>query len=173
MRKATWVIAMTVVLFMYAPGSADEKHKAVEKELAKMQGLYGSYGANFSHSDGREVIAQPVTELFKTHRIEGNKWLSVDAKGKAIGEEAIITLDPSASPKKIELTYRRKGEKGKPDEQVKHYGIYEVSDEGLSVHWGPVLNTGGTKPAPKQFLQRGKPVKGVDGLAIGYSRIKE
>ncbi len=173
MWKATWVIGMTVVLFMSALGSADEKHKAVEKELARMQGLYGSHGANFSHTGGQEVNAQPVVELFKTHRIEGNKWMSVDTNGKATGEVGIITLDPSASPKKIELIYTHKGEKGKPDKRVKHYGIYEVSDEGLSVHWGPALNTGGTKPAPKQFLQRGKPVKGVDGLAIGYSRIKE
>jgi uncharacterized protein (TIGR03067 family) len=167
MRKATWVVGMTVVLFMSALGSADEKHQAVEKELAKMQGLYGSQGANFSHTGGQEVIAQPVAEMFKTHRIEGNKWLTVDARGKATAEAAIITLNPSASPKKIELTYTQKGE------QVKRYGIYEVSDRGLSVHWGPALNTGGTKPAPRQFLRRGNPVKGVDGLVTVYSRIKE
>jgi uncharacterized protein (TIGR03067 family) len=173
MRILISALAMTVLVFASPQASADDKDKAVEKELAKLQGLYGSYHANFSHTDGKEIFAQPLTELVKTHRIEGNKWLLVDAKGKATGQEAIITLDVSSSPKQIQFTYTRKGEKGKPDEQVRHYGIYEASEGGLMVHWGTAENIGGTKPAPKQFLELGKPIKGVDGLAINYSRIEE
>lgn len=150
-----------------------DKGKAAERELTKLQGLYGSHLGSFSHADGREVNYQPVVELVKTHRIEGNKWIPVDAAGKPNGDAAVITLDASASPKRIQLTFSRKVGKGKPAEQVRRYGIYEVSEDGLSVHWGPARNTGGTGPAPKQFLERGKPVKGVEGLAVSYQRIKE
>lgn len=173
MRILISALVVGVLLVALPWVQADVKDKAVEQELTQLQGLYGSHHANFSHADGREVIAQPVVGLVKTHRIKGNKWTPVDAKGKASGDAAVITLDVSSNPKKIQLTFTRKGVKGKPDEQVKHYGIYEGSEGALSVHWGPARNTGGTGPAPKQFLKMGKPMKGLDGLAIGYERIKE
>src|SRR5437763_794788 len=104
MQKVLLGIGMTVLLFASPRGGADDKEKAVEKELARLQGLYGSYQANFSHTNGKEIVAQPLTELVKTHFIKGNRWLPVNARGKATGQAAIITLDVSASPKKIRLT---------------------------------------------------------------------
>src|SRR5438876_6113668 len=126
---------------------AEDKESATDKELKELQGVWGTFLDNYSHDNGFEAIAQPITELSK-HRIQGNKWVEVDAKGKPKGVEMTITLDPSTNPKKIQLTYTVKGDKDQPDKKVTDYGIYSLDGDGLKVHFGlfDVENRGGTKP---------------------------
>jgi uncharacterized protein (TIGR03067 family) len=152
-------------------GRADDKDKAVEKELAQMQGVWcRGLALEFSHSNGQQGESRPLDELVKSHRIQGNKWIPYDFQGKITKVEKTITIDISTNPKKIQLTTTRKGGEGQPDVKVTEYGIYQLNGDGLKVHWGLEDPKGGTKPAPKQFLQESKVIEGVEGFAIRYSR---
>jgi len=174
MRAIVMTSLIGVFLGVAATVCADDKESAADKELRKLQGVWGTILDNYAHNDGFEAIAQPITELSK-HRIQGNKWVDLDAKGKPTGDQKTITLVPSTNPKQIRLTYTVKGEKGQPEKQFTDYGIYKLEGDALMVHWGPfdVEKRGGTKPAPKQFLKFNKPIKGVDGLATRFGRVKE
>jgi uncharacterized protein (TIGR03067 family) len=174
MRIRILAIGMTVLLFPSSHGTADEKQKAVEKELARMQGIWcRGLTLEFSHHDGKQDESRPLDELVKSHRIQGNKWIAYDFQGKITNVEKTITLDLSSKPKQIQLTTTRKGRNGQPDVTFTEYGIYELNGDSLSVHYGLEDPKGGTRPAPKQFLQSGKPVEGVEGFATAYTRIKE
>jgi uncharacterized protein (TIGR03067 family) len=173
MRILMLVTSLIVLLCASFQGKADEKEKAVEQELARMQGLWGSNHADYWHTNGAEDQVRPLEELKKSHRIQGNRWIVVDDKGKATGVEKIITLDVASNPKKIQLTTTRKGGENRPDQKITEYGIYQLTRDGLLVHFGPPDDKGGTKPAPRTFLQFGKPIKGLDGAAILSERVKE
>jgi uncharacterized protein (TIGR03067 family) len=175
MRILVVAIGMTVLLLASSHGTADEKEKAVEKELAQMQGIWcrGQTLEFIHYGDGGESSSRPLTELVKSHRIQGNKWIMYDFEGKITKVEKTITLDISSNPKKIQLTTTRKGRDGKPDVKFTEYGIYQLKGDALIVHYGLEDPKGGTKPAPKQFLQEGKVIEGVEGFATKYTRIKE
>jgi uncharacterized protein (TIGR03067 family) len=174
MRTRIVAIAITLLLFIAFHGRADDKDKAVEKELAQMQGIWcRGLVLEFSHSNGEEGQSRPLDKLEKSHRIQGNKWIMLDFEGKVTKVEPTITLDLSSEPKKMQLTTTRKGRNGQPDVKITQYGIYQLKGDSLTVHWGLEDPKGGTKPAPKQFLQSGKLVKGVEGFATTYTRIKE
>jgi uncharacterized protein (TIGR03067 family) len=174
MRIPIVAIGMTALLFPLSHGTADEKEKAVEKELARMQGIWcRGLALEFSHRNGGQEESRPLDELVKSHRIQGNKWIIYDFKGNITNVEKTITLDLSSNPKKIQLTTTRKGRDGKPDVTFTEYGIYQLNGDSLKVHYGLEDPEGGTKPAPKQFLQAGKLVGGVEGFAIRYTRIKK
>jgi uncharacterized protein (TIGR03067 family) len=174
MRTRIVAIAITLLFFPSFHGRADDKEKALEKELAQMQGVWcRGQALEFSHSNGHQDESRPLDELVKSHRIQANKWIPYDFKGKITKIEKTITLDISSNPKKIQLTTTRKGGEGQPDVKVTEYGIYQLNGDGLTVHWGLEDPKGGTKPAPKQFLQEYKVIEGVEGFAIKYTRIKE
>jgi uncharacterized protein (TIGR03067 family) len=163
---------MTVLLFAASHAPASDKDTAVEKELARMQGLWcRGLTLEFSHRDGGQGESRPLDELEKSHYIQGNKWIMFDFEGKITKVEKTITLDISSNPKKIQLTTTQKGRDGKPDVISTEYGIYQLNGDGMTVHYGLEDLKGGTKPAPKQFLQSGKLVEGVEGFATKYSRI--
>jgi uncharacterized protein (TIGR03067 family) len=173
LRAVFVTLLMGLFLGVAVTAHADDKESAADKELKKLQGVWGTILDNYQHQEGFEAIAQPITELSK-HRIQGNKWVNLDANGKPTGDEMTITLDPSTNPKQIRRTYTVKGEDGQA-KQFTDYGIYKLEGDGLIVHWGlfDSEKRGGTKPAPKQFLEYNKPIKGVDGLATRYGRVKE
>src|SRR5262249_8801017 len=76
MRTRIAASVMTVLLFVSFSGMADEKDKAVEKELAKMQGIWcRGLALEFSHRDGDQYESRPLDKLEKSHRIQGNKWI--------------------------------------------------------------------------------------------------
>jgi uncharacterized protein (TIGR03067 family) len=165
---------MTVLLLSSSNGTPGMKEKAVEEELARMQGIWcRGLTLEFSHHNGEQDESRPLDELVKSHCIKGNKWILYDFKGNITNVEKTITLDLSSNPKKIQLTTTRKGRDGKPDVTFTEYGIYQLNGDGLTVHYGLEDPKGGTKPAPKQFLQAGKFVEGVEGFATAYTRIKE
>jgi len=164
---------MTVLFFAFSDGTADDKEKAVEKELAQMQGIWcRGLILEFSHSNGEQSESRPLDELVKSHRIQGNKWIMYDFQGMITKVEKTITLDLSSNPKKIQLTTTRTGQDGKPV-TFTEYGIYKLDGDGMTVHFGLADPKGGTKPAPKQFLQSGNVIKGVAGFATAYTRIKK
>jgi uncharacterized protein (TIGR03067 family) len=174
MRIRILAIGMMVLLFPSSHGTADEKEKAVAKELARMQGIWcRGLALEFSHRHGGQYESRPLDELVKSHRVQGNKWIMYDFQGKITAVEKTITLDLSSNPKKIQLTTTRKGRDGKPDVTFTEYGIYQLNGDSLKIHHGLEDPKGGTKPAPKQFLQASKLIEGVEGLAISYTRIKE
>jgi uncharacterized protein (TIGR03067 family) len=174
MRIRILAIAMTVLLFPSSHGTADEKDKAVEKELAQMQGIWcRGLTLEYSHRNKEQWESRPLDELVRSHRIQGNKWIMYDFQGKITKFEKIITLDHSSKPKKIQLTATRKGRDGKPEVAFTEYGIYRRNGDSLIVHFGLENPKGGTEPAPKQFLQAGKLVESVEGSATAYTRIKE
>jgi len=168
------MIGLTALLCATPIGRPDEKDMAVEKELAKMQGVWcHGLALEFSHCNGGQGESRPLDKLEKSHRIQGNKWIMYDFQGKITKVEKTITLDINSKPKKIQLTTVRKGQDGKPDVTLTEYGIYQLNGDGLTVHYGLEDPKGGTKPAPKQFLQENKVIEGVEGFAIKYTRIKE
>ena len=174
MRLRRLAIGITVLLLAAPAVPADEKDKAVEKELARMQGIWcRGLTLEFSHRNGEQGENGPLDKLEKSHRIQGNKWTMYDFQGKLTHTEMTITLDLSAKPKKIQLSTTRKGTDGKPDVTITAYGIYQLNGDSLVVHFGLDDPMGGTKPAPKQFLQSGKVIDGVEGFATAYTRIKE
>jgi uncharacterized protein (TIGR03067 family) len=174
MRMRILAIGITVYLFASPAVPADEKDKAVDKELAQMQGIWcRGLTLEFSHHNGGQDESRPLDELVKSHRIQGNKWIMYDFQGKITKSEMTITLDLSSAPKKIQLSTVRKGTDGKPDVTITAYGIYQLNGDSLIVHFGLEDPKGGTKPAPKQFLQSGKLIEGVEGFATAYTRIKE
>jgi uncharacterized protein (TIGR03067 family) len=174
MRIQILALGLTVLLFPSSNGRADQKEKAVEKELSQMQGIWcHGLALEFAHRNGAQEETRPLDELVKSHRIQGNKWIMYDFKGNITNVEKTITLDLSSNPKQIRLTTTKKGRDGKPDVTFTEYGIYQLNGDSLKVHYGLEDPKGGTKPAPKQFLHAGKLVEGVEGFAIGYTRIKE
>jgi uncharacterized protein (TIGR03067 family) len=174
MRTRIVAITITLLHFISFHGRADDKEKAVKKELAQMQGVWcRGQALEFFHSNGHQGESRPLDKLVKSHRIQGDKWILYDFKGKITKVEKTITLDTSSNPKKIQLTTTRKGGDGQPEVKVTEYGIYQLNGDGLKVHWGLEGPKGGTKPAPKQFLEEYKVIKGVEGFAIKYTRIKE
>jgi uncharacterized protein (TIGR03067 family) len=167
-------IGVTVLLCSSSPGMADDADKAVEQELARMQGIWcRGLTLEFAHRNGGQEESRPLDELVKSHRIQGNKWMMLDAEGKITGVQKTIILDVSSEPKKIQLTTTRKGGDGKPDVTITDYGIYRLNGDGLTIHFGLEDPKGGTKPAPKQFLQSNKIVEGVEGYAVGFTRVKK
>jgi uncharacterized protein (TIGR03067 family) len=174
MRLRILAIGVTVLLLPSSGGTAGKKQTAVEKELARMQGIWcRGQTLEFSHSNGDEGSSRPLTELEKSHRIRGNKWIMFDFAGKITKVEKTIVLDLCSNPKRIQLITTQKGRDGKPEVKFTEYGIYELTGDSLTVHYGLEDPKGGTKPAPKQFLQAGRLIKGVEGFATRYTRIKE
>jgi uncharacterized protein (TIGR03067 family) len=174
MRLLILALGMTVALSPSSDSTAEEKEKAVKEELAKMQGIWcRGLALEFSHRNGQQEESRPLDKLEKSHLIQGNKWIMYDFQGKITHMAPTITLDISSNPKKIQLTTTHKGTDGKPDVKVTQYGIYELNGDSLRVNFGLEDPKGGTKPAPKQFLQETKVIEGVEGFAIRYTRIKE
>jgi uncharacterized protein (TIGR03067 family) len=173
MRSQLLAVGMALLFFPVPHLMADEKEKEVEKELAHMQGIWcRGLTLEFSHRDGGQDESRPLDELVKSLRIHGNKWIMLDLDGKNTKEERTITLDISSSPKRIQLSTTRTGPDGKPV-TITQYGIYKLNGDGMTVHFGLEDPKGGTRPAPKQFLQSGNVIKGVEGFATAYTRIKE
>jgi uncharacterized protein (TIGR03067 family) len=150
MRAFMTSVALAIGLWL--PATAEEPKKdTVESELKLLQGLWQSSPGGMEHRDGKQVVRNPVLEG-PCFFIAGDRLINLDAEGKPTGKEEKITLDVKADPKRITLT--PVGEKNaKPT-----HGIYSATGSSLIIHLG--LDGG---PAPKQFLELNKPVKGVDG----------
>jgi uncharacterized protein (TIGR03067 family) len=145
---------------VWPSSKAFEKYREAVRELVgegpqaefnKLQGLWEHPLGGMVHRDGTQVVYQPGIDgpCFFIH---GDRLIWLDKEGSPTGEELTIRLDLTAEPKRISFT--RVGD-GK---EKSMHGIYEVTGASLRLHVG--LDGG---PAPKQFLEINKPIKGVDG----------
>jgi uncharacterized protein (TIGR03067 family) len=138
---------------------AEKPAPAVKKELAKLQGVWEYDLGLILHENGRQVVIMPADRQ-KRVQIRGNTFQFRQDEKQPWKWEATITLDPSANPRRLQLT--RKVKEGGKEKAVVEQAIYRFSSDGrlLFIHFGLP-----GKPAPKQFLELNKPMKGVDGKA--------
>jgi uncharacterized protein (TIGR03067 family) len=163
MRSIT--IFSALALFVAASAArAQEPPADVQAELKKLQGLWQDHLGGATHKDGGESVMQPVLDG-PCFFIDGNRIIWLDENGKPSGREDRITLDLKANPKQITRTAILID--GKEVAAAPRQGIYELTESGLRVQFG--LDGG---PAPKQFLEVNKPIKGVDGSEWMISRKK-
>jgi uncharacterized protein (TIGR03067 family) len=151
MRTLIQALLLTTVLWV--PAAADEaKQEVISNELKKWQGLWQTSPGGIEQRDGKQVVRQPSLDG-PCFFVLGDRLIWLDNEGKPTGKEERIVLDGKADPKRVTLTKfgEGKGEKGTE-------GIYSATGSTLQVNLG--LDGG---PAPKQFLELNKPVKGVDG----------
>jgi uncharacterized protein (TIGR03067 family) len=132
--------------------AADPKKDEAQSELKKLQGLWQTSPGGIEHRDGSQIVRNPVIDG-PCFYIRGDRLIWLDEDGKPTGMEKTITLDVKSDPRQITLT----PVDGKKDDKPSH-GIYSATDSSLMIHLG--LDGG---PAPKQFLELNKPIKGVDG----------
>jgi uncharacterized protein (TIGR03067 family) len=104
----------------------------------------------------------------KRVQIEGNKFRYRHKETGPWDWEATVTLEPTATPKRITLTRTIKAD-GK-EKTVVDSGIYKRTTDGeyLELHFGLE-----PKKPPRDFLVHEKPVKGVDGRVWTLKRAGE
>jgi uncharacterized protein (TIGR03067 family) len=147
------IATVAVASLFWIPGSADEpKQDEVQAELKKWQGLWQTSPGGIRHRDGEQAVANPVLDG-PCFFVRGDRLIWLDEEGKPSGKEEKISLDVKSDPKRITVTPVGAGKDSKPT-----HGIYSATGSTLTIHFG--LDGG---PAPKQFLELNKPVKGVDG----------
>jgi uncharacterized protein (TIGR03067 family) len=145
----------------------------IQAELKKLQGLWEHIPGGMEHEDGAQLVRGPASEG-RYFFIHGHTLIWLDKEGKPSGEEETITLESTATPKRIKFTTSRVGGR----ERVLREGIYKwesVPGVGagkaalnfLTIH----VNLDG-RPPPRRFLELNKPIKGVDGCEWLVSRCK-
>jgi len=120
-----------LILALWFPG-ADPKDDA-KKDLEKMQ---GTWTVQKLVRDGMEMPAEATTKM--SIEISKNK-MTVHAEGRP-GEEAEVTLDPSAKPAQFDFTPTNA-----TDKKVRQ-GLYKFEGETLYLCW-----TRGGGERPKAF----------------------
>ena len=149
MRTLIQALVLTTVLWI--PAAADEpKQEVMPNDLKIWQGLWQTLPGGIEQRDGKQIVRQPSLDG-PCFFVVGDRLIWLDNEGKPTGKEERIVLDEKADPKQVTLTKTASDEK--PTK-----GIYSVTGSTLRVNLG--LDGG---PAPKQFLELNKPVKGVDG----------
>jgi uncharacterized protein (TIGR03067 family) len=128
-------------------GRADDK--AVHDEWKKLEGVWSALNA--------EVDGKPVPDAQKPPRLEfkGNKLLG-------LGPEYTFTVDPSKSPKQIELVARVGGI------DIKSPAIYEINDDELKLCI-PLLEKAGSLDFKRPD---GFDCKAVSAILIRLKRVK-
>jgi RNA polymerase sigma factor (sigma-70 family) len=132
-------------------------------ELNELQGLWQDHMGGMEHTDGEEIVRQPVVNG-KCFFIRGDRLIWLTEDGRPSGKEEQITLDVKADPKRIALTPVLID--GKAVAARATVGIFELTKTGPRIHLGLDGST------PKRFLEPRKPVKGVDGREWLISRKK-
>src|SRR5580765_5246659 len=99
--RAVGLPAAGVLLAAAGPGlPADAPKGDVHAELKKLQGLWQHVPGGMKHQDGAQVVRGPTRDgpfFF----IQGDKLIWLDKEGKPSSEEEMVTLDPTADPKRI------------------------------------------------------------------------
>ena len=152
MRIALVTLLCTLVLTASGGTGARTDDKAdVEKELKKFQGTWTFESVE---AGGKEV---PAAE-FKGIRVtfEGNKYTV--KKGDEVIQAATQKLDPSKSPKALDVTVAEGPNKG-----ADMLGIYEIGPDTLKVCFDPE-----GKKRPTQF----KSASGSQTLVV-HKRVKK
>jgi len=125
---------------------------ALEKELRKFQ---GTWTFESSEADGKELPAGDLKGLVLT--FEGDKHTV--KKGNEVVQAGTQKLDPSKSPKAIDVTMTEGADKG-----AVMLGIYEINGDTLKV----CFNAAGKK-RPTQF----KSTPGSETFVNVHKRLKK
>jgi uncharacterized protein (TIGR03067 family) len=104
-----------------APG-ADPKDEAVKKE---MKALAGTWDVTKIVKDGKELPAEPAGTLLLVITADGKYSEKVEGKEN---ENGTVTIDPTKTPKTIDLTILEGSDKGK-----KQFGLYELKGDELKI----------------------------------------
>ena len=133
-------IALLLVAALLVPAVADDKADAGKKELDKLQ---GTWTATTIEYNGEKVLGGGVKEL--TVVVEGDK-LTVKGEDEEVKKygKATLTIDPSTTPKILDVSITSGDEKG-----TKFEAIYEVDKD----EWKLCLKPFG-KERPAKFESR-------------------
>jgi uncharacterized protein (TIGR03067 family) len=153
MRITLVTLLCTFVLTASGGTGARADDKAdVEKELKKFQ---GTWTFESSETGGKELPTGELKELTLT--FEGDKHTV--KKGDEVIQVGIQKLDPSKSPKTIDVTMAEGLNKGKV-----MLGIYEIDGDTLKVCFDPH-----GKKRPTEF----KSVPGSENFVNVHKRVKK
>jgi uncharacterized protein (TIGR03067 family) len=131
--KTQWLIIVAASLLV----AADAKEDAVKTDLKKLQGNWKLVSAVV---DGKKLPADLIKDRGDRIEIEGEKYTY---HGPVI-REMTLTLDPTKSPKEIDLTQRR-------GDQTKVWrAIYEVDGDMLKI----CRHQDGAQPRPTGFTSK-------------------
>jgi uncharacterized protein (TIGR03067 family) len=127
---------LMLVVWKRAQAAGGDKETAIQQELERFE---GSWRFDSIKAEGKAV---PI-ESFKGIRLvlKGDRFTMVEPQATSGGS---YTVDPSARPKSIDVTFTEGPEKGKSA-----YGIYELEGDTYTVCIGL---TG--KPRPTEFASR-------------------
>ena len=146
MRTALVTLLCTLVLTAFDGSCARADDKAdIEKELKKFQGTWTFESVE---AGGKEVPAAEFKGITVT--FEGDKYTV--KKGDDVIQAATLKLDPSKSPKALDVTVAEGPNKG-----AVMLGVYEISPDTLKVCFDPE-----GKKRPTQF----KSASGSETLVI-------
>ena len=152
MRIALVTLLCTLVLTASGGSRARQDDKAnVEKELKKFQGTWTFESVE---AGGKEVPAAEFKGITVT--FEGDKYTV--KKGDEVIQAATLKLDPSKSPKTLDVTVAEGPNKG-----AVLLGIYEISPDTLKVCFDPE-----GKKRPTQFTS----ASGSQTLVV-HKRVKK
>ena len=152
MRIALVTLLCTLVLTAFGGTGARANDKAdVEKEIKKFQGTWTFESVQ---AGGKEVPAAEFKGITVT--FEGDKYTV--KKGDEVIQAATQKLDPSKSPKALDVTVAEGPNKG-----AVMLGIYEISGDTLKVCFDPE-----GKKRPTQF----KSASGSQTLVV-HKRVKK
>jgi uncharacterized protein (TIGR03067 family) len=122
MRNALVTLLCTLILFVSGePGARGDDKAVVEKELKKFQGVWTFESVA---AGGKEIPADGFKGMTVT--FEGDRYTV--KKGDEVIQVATQKLDPSRSPKAIDVTVTEGLNRG-----AVMVGIYEVSGDTLKV----------------------------------------
>jgi uncharacterized protein (TIGR03067 family) len=122
MRFSLVALLCTVVITAFGgPGARADDKADVEKELKKFQ---GTWSFESGEAGGKELPAAELKELILI--FEGNKFTV--KKGDQVIQIGTEKIDPSKSPKTVDVTITEGPEKG-----AVMLGIYEIDGDTLKV----------------------------------------
>jgi uncharacterized protein (TIGR03067 family) len=151
---------MAVILSLLASlgGQAKEdKEAAIEKELKILE---GNWQCTREEGGGR-LTPEIVVKGFRLI-IDGKKYQTVYG-GKELGSAAsIITIDPTANPKTIDVEWTSGSWKDQ-----KQLGIYKLTKDKLEICWAEPSG----KTRPKKFTTT--PGLGAGNMYATYTREKD
>jgi uncharacterized protein (TIGR03067 family) len=140
---------MFLLVFSLATVAVDDPPKKDDAESLK-----GTWKALSVKQGGQDVPEEIVKSM--TFNFDGKKYIQ---KGQDLGEEGDYSVDPSQSPKTIDLDIKTGNDQGK-----KQIGIYKIEDGKLTF----IVAMAGSKDRPKSF----KPEDGADVIEFVLEREK-
>lgn len=157
-RSHSAFVALTISLgFISATSAGDDKDAAVAKE---MKVLEGNWQCKREEGGGR-TTPEIVVKGFRLI-IDGEKYQTIYGGKEKGGAANIIKIDPSATPKTIDIEWTSGATKDQ-----KQLGIYKITGDKLEICFGEASSN----KRPKKFTTT--PGVGAGHLYLVYVREKD